>query len=154
MAIAAAGSLYAGYSGYESSKKEASLQKAQGEEATREASVNAANEAYNQTQMVEKQRLAFLANGVSLEGSPSMVLASSKAYGQQQVNEILRQGQARAGLAYGEAAITQQKGTAALLSGITGAAGDIYKLNPGSPTGGSSAYANLMASNQNEGITG
>ena len=126
-AVGAVGSIYSGISGMQASNQEASLQRQQGDEAVREAQINAANEAHNQTQAVQRQRLAFLANGVSLEGSPSMVLASSKAYGQSQVDEILRQGSAKAALSYGEAQITQNKGRTALIAGLLQGAGGLSK---------------------------
>ncbi len=113
--IAAAGSIYGGIEANKSANREASLQQQQGEIALEEAKINAGNEAFNQTHAVQNQRLAFLANGVSLEGSPSMVLESSKAYGQSQVDSILRQGQARKNLAYSEADITRNKGRTAMI---------------------------------------
>ena len=116
----AVGSMYSGFAANAAAGQEASLQREQGQVAEQEAQVNATNEAFNQTQAVERQRLAFLANGVSLEGSPTAVIAQSKAYGQQQVNAILAQGAARANLAYEEAGITEAKGRAALVSGGLG----------------------------------
>lgn len=119
VAFAGAGaSIAGGIGGMNSANQEANLQKQQGEIALQESQVNANNEAFNQTQQVQKQRLAFLANGVSLEGSPSLVLAQSKAYGQSQVNSILNQGAAQFNLAQESAAITQNKGRSALIGGI------------------------------------
>ena len=115
------GSMYGGFTAHAAAGQEAKLQEQQGQIAEQEAQVNATNEAFNQTQQVERQRIAFLANGVSLEGSPSMVIAASKDYGQRQVNAILAQGAARSNLAYEEASITLDKGRAALVSGGLGA---------------------------------
>lgn len=123
--VGAAGSIYGGIQADKSAKQEASLQREQGDIALQEAQVNASNEAYNQTQAVQRQRLAFLSNGVSLEGSPSMVLEQSKQYGQQQVDSILRQGAARKTLADRSATITENKGRSALVGGYMSAAGTI-----------------------------
>jgi hypothetical protein len=114
----AVSSIAGGIGGISAANQEAQLQKQQGNIALQESQVNANNEAFNETQAVEKQRLAFLANGVSLEGSPSMVLAQSKAYGQTQVNAILNQGAAQYNLAQQEAAITQNKGRSALIADV------------------------------------
>lgn len=124
VAFASAGaSIAGGIGGMTAANQEANLQKQQGEIALRESQVNANSEAFNQTQAVQKQRLAFLANGVSLEGSPSLVLAQSKEYGQTQVNSILNEGAAKFNLAQQEAAITRNKGRAALIGGIASVVG-------------------------------
>ena len=124
-AVQAAGSIYSGFAANSAAEQEAQLQRQQGDIAMQEAQINAKNEAYKQTQVVGRQRLAFLANGVSLEGSPSAVLEQSKEYGQSQVDAILRQGASRYALAQGEASITENKGRAALIGGFTQAAGGL-----------------------------
>lgn len=120
-------SVFGGISANKSAQEEAALQRRQGDIALAEANSNATNEAYNQTQFVQKQRLAFLANGVSLEGSPLKVLEASRSYGQQQVNSILDQGAASYDLAQRGAKITQNKGRAALISGLFDAVSGIGK---------------------------
>ena len=125
--VGAAGSLYAGISANSSARQEAALERQQGDIAMSEAQVNAKNEAFNQTQAVQNQRVAFLANGVTLEGSPAMVLEQSKEYGQSQVDAILRQGAAKKALSDAEATITQNKGRAALIGGILQAGSKGYQ---------------------------
>lgn len=142
IAFAGAGSSIAGgIGGISAANQEANLQKQQGDIALQESQINANNAAYNSTQQVENQRLAFLANGVSLEGSPTAVLAASKSYAQTQVNSILNEGAAKYNLAQEEAAQTKNKGRAALVAGIAqgvssaaGGAGKAYEagvFNPG-----------------------
>ena len=133
MAVAfAAASIYSAYSSVQSgiaqntaSKQEAELQREQGDIALAEARTNATNEAFNQNLAIGKQRLAFLSNGVTLEGSPAMVQAESQKYGQQQVQSLLDQGAARQKLATQEAIITRGKGRAALIAGISQAVGSV-----------------------------
>ena len=126
LALAGAGaSLYSGFAANSAARQEAALERQQGDIAASEAQVNAKNEAFNQTQAVQNQRLAFLANGVTLEGSPALVLEESKKYGQGQVDAILRQGAAKKALGYAEADISKNKGRAALIGGFTQAAGSI-----------------------------
>jgi hypothetical protein len=125
--LGAVATVYGGISGMIASNQEAALQRQQGQTAIQEAEINAKNEAWNQTQAVQNQRLAFLANGISLNGSPALVLAKSKEYGQSQVDAILAQGTARAKLAYGEAAITENKGRAALIGALASGAGKAYQ---------------------------
>jgi hypothetical protein len=135
-----------GIGGLAASNQEAELQKQQGAIALQESQVNANSAAFNETQAVQNQRLAFLANGVSLEGSPTQVLAASKSYAQTQVQSILNQGAAQYNLAQESAAITQNKGRSALIADIAQGAGTeasgIQKYiqgggtNKNTPTGG------------------
>jgi hypothetical protein len=128
LALAGAGaSIYSGLSANSAARQEAALERQQGNIAMSEAQVNAKNEAFNQTQAVQNQRVAFLANGVTLEGSPAMVLEQSKEYGQSQVDAILRQGAAKKALSDAEATITQNKGRAALIGGILQAGSKGYQ---------------------------
>lgn len=117
-AVSVGTSVYGGIQSNKAAKEEAAMQAQQGELAYQEAQVSATNEAFNQTQSVQRQKLAFLSSGVSLEGSPLMVLDQSRQYGQSQVDAILRQGSAQKSLADQEAKITKNKGRAALVSGI------------------------------------
>lgn len=114
-------SIAGGVGQMQAANKEAAFQQEQGAIALKESQVNADNAAFNLTQQVQNQRLAFLANGVSLEGSPTAVLAASKAYGQTQVNSILNQGAAQYNLAQKQAANTKNAGRAALIGGIASA---------------------------------
>jgi len=142
--VGAVGSIYSGFSARAAAGQEAGLQQEQGDIALQESKVNAANEAFNQTQAVQRQRLAFLANGISLEGSPSLVLEKSKEYGQSQVDAILRQGMARYNLAQSEARITQNKGRAAMIGGFMQAAGTVAQA------GGKAYQAGMLDSMGNK----
>lgn len=116
--FSAVSSIAGGISAQSTANQQAKLQEQQGGIELDEAKTNATNEAFNQTQAQEKQKLAFLANGVSLEGSPSAVLAQSKTYGQTQVDAILKQGAAQYNLAQENAAVTKNQGRAALIAGF------------------------------------
>ena len=148
--VGAVGSIYGGIAANSAAQSEAALQRQQGDIAVAEAKTNAQNEAYNQTQAVQRQRLAFLGNGVSLEGSPALVLAKSKEYGQSQVDAILTQGANRQSLAYGEAAITANKGRTALIGGLLQAGSKGYSsglfdgAGSGATGGGMSAIDELV----------
>lgn len=118
LAFGATSSVVGGFSANSAANQEAKLQQQQGGIALAEAQANAQNETFNQNQAVGKQRLAFLANGVTLEGSPSMVIDQSTKYGQQQVDSILKHGTAVDSLAIASAAQTRNQGRAALIGGI------------------------------------
>lgn len=118
LAFSAVSSVAGGISGQSAANQQAKLQEEQGGIALKEANTNATNEAYNQSQALGRQRLAFLANGVTLEGSPALVQEQSRQYGQQQVQSILDQGAAQYNLAQKNAAVTRNQGRAALIAGI------------------------------------
>lgn len=118
-AFGAVSSTIGGFSAMGAANTEAGLQKQQGALALSEAQTNAQNEAYNLTQQVENQKVSFLANGVTLEGSPSQVVQASQKYGQSQVNSILKQGASQDSLDILRANQTQNQGRAALIAGIS-----------------------------------
>lgn len=118
VAFSAISSITGGMAGQSSANAQAKLQEQQGGIALEEAKANATNEAYNQNLLLGKQRLAFLANGVSLEGSPTLVQKATQQYGQQQVDSILKQGAAQYDLAQRNAAVTRNQGRGALIAGL------------------------------------
>lgn len=143
-AFGAISSTIGGFSAMSASNKEAELQQQQGSIALSEAQTNAQNTAFNETQAVGRQQLAFLANGVSLEGSPSAVVKASTAYGQTQVQSILNQGAAQDKLDIAQATQTQNQGRAAFIAGISQAVGTtasgvgtLYKAGAFDPSLGS-----------------
>lgn len=122
-AFSAVSSIAGGISAQSAANQQAKLQEEQGGIALKESQINATNEAFNQNEAIGKQRLAFLANGVSLEGSPALVQAQSTKYGQQQVQSILDQGVANYNLAQRNAAVTKNQGRAALIAGLASGVG-------------------------------
>lgn len=131
--VSVGSSIAGGISAQSAANQNAKIQEQQGGVALAEAKANATNEAYNQNQFLGKQRLAFLANGVSLEGSPALVQAQTQKYGQQQVQSILNEGQAKYNLAQENAQVIKNQGRAALIAGLgqaaSSAASGAYQLN-------------------------
>lgn len=125
--VAIAGTAYAGYSSMQASNREAKLQKEQANIAAQEAQSNAEVEAYNQRQALNKQKLAFIKSGVSLEGSPLDVLENTRSWGQKSVDAILKSGASQYNLGMQRAANTQASGRAAMIGGVLGSAGTAAK---------------------------
>lgn len=125
--VSATSSIIGGVSANQAAGSEAALQRQEGAIANQQAQTNATNEAFNQNVAVGRQQISFLANGVSLEGSPSIVVNESTKYGQSQVDSILRQGAASKALADAQATQTQNQGRAALLAGIMQGVGSTAK---------------------------
>ena len=86
-----------------------------------------------------KQKLAYLASGVTLEGSPLLVMEETRRKGQENVNEILRAGEAEKTAAELEGRVMalqaksagRQAFTAGLIGGLTsgGNALNTYKAS-------------------------
>lgn len=98
----------------------------QGAESARVAQREAtfAQEEANSTRRAQK--VAYLKSGVSLEGSPLLVMEGTRARGNENVEEILRAGSAATGAAFTEGRIRAQNvkasGRQAFTQGLTGAA--------------------------------
>lgn len=112
------GSIYSGVQTNNSARREAKYIQQQGQIALEQSKKDAEIEAFNQRQAIGNQRLAFLANGVSLEGSPMLITQQSEKFGQQSVDAILAQGANQADLANHKAKIMKSEGRAALIGGI------------------------------------
>lgn len=124
-AISAGASIYGGYSANQSAKKEASAMEAQAQLVQQEADTEALSHAKDVRRFAANQSLAFLANGVSLAGSPLLAIQDTVNQGQEEVNSITRSGNARAKLYNTQAAIKRNEGRASFLSGLGSAAGQV-----------------------------
>ncbi len=123
--VGAGSSIAGGISADKASKKEANALNDQGALAQSEAEAEARRRATEVRQFQRRQKLAFLKNGVTLEGSPLLVLDETIATGQEEVDAIMRRGTAQAKYYRESAAITRSKGRAALIGGIGGAASTV-----------------------------
>ncbi len=95
---------------------------------TREAEL----ERRNIKDVTERQRLAYLASGVTLEGSPLLKLEETRRLGAENIEEIERSGEARAGAEIGEGRVVarqaESRGRQQLLQGLVGGAGSLSRL--------------------------
>ena len=123
MGVAAGGQIMAGQQQKKAYAQEADLQRQQAELAFEEAKREAQLTANDRRKFLATQKLAFIKNGVSLEGSPLLVLEDTRAQSQEEVNSIIKRGGAQYRLGMTQAAMTQQRGRAALTQGYIGAAG-------------------------------
>ncbi len=73
-----------------------------------------------------KQKLAYLASGVTLEGSPLLIMEETRRKGQENIDEILLSGKAEKNAALLEGRVTasqaKSRGREAFTSGLVGAA--------------------------------
>lgn len=120
--VSAGASIMGGISARSSANREAKALNEQAALAQNEATAEAQRRATEVRQFQRRQKLAFLKNGVTLEGSPLLILDETLTAGQEEVDAIMRRGTAQAKYYRESAAITKNKGRAALIGGIGGAA--------------------------------
>lgn len=128
--ISAVSSIFGGLQGQAEGENQASLAMSQaaarGVEQERLAQREAKMVADDAANTERKQKLAYLASGVTLEGSPLLIMEETRRKGAENVDEILSSGKAAsaAALAEGRVIASQAKsaGRQSFVSGLTGAA--------------------------------
>jgi hypothetical protein len=128
--VAAGASIYGGMEGRKAAKEQEGLAREQSAagaaEIMRQTGRTVDLENRNITQTVQQQELGYLASGVTLEGSPLLMMEETRRLGAENIEEIKKAGAAgsTARIAEGEATAKAAKasGRAALIGGITGAA--------------------------------
>lgn len=123
--VSAASKIVAGIQENNAAKAEANLLEQQGALQQEEAVAEAQRVANDRRKFRKKQKVAFLKNGITLAGSPLLVIEETRRESQLEVDAIVRRGRAQASLAFQQAAITRGGGRAALISGIFSAASTV-----------------------------
>ena len=121
-AISAVSSIAGGIAGNKAAKQEATLLDEQGRIAQSEAQAEAQRVANANRKFLKRQKLAFLKNGVTLEGSPLFTLETTLEEGQAEVDAVARRGAAQQRLFSQRASQTRSSGRTSFISGIGGAA--------------------------------
>ena len=116
--LSAFGKIIAGVQQNNAAKVEALLQEEQGRILQEEAVSEAQRVANDRRKFRKKQKVAFLKNGITLAGSPLLVIEETRRESQAEVDAIIRRGRAQVNLAFQQAALTRGGGRAALTSGI------------------------------------
>lgn len=121
MALSAAqglASIAGGFMGQSSYNKEAEMLRQQGDLALAEARRTAEQKAREVTEFQAAQGHRYVTSGVTIEGSPALVLERTRKLGQEEVDALIRQGEAQKRLAYMQADITRNKGRASMFAGV------------------------------------
>lgn len=132
--MAAAGSQIAGgISASDAANQQASLQEEQAKIALDESNQQATQKATERRKFLAEQRMAYVANGVSLAGTPGIVENDTFNEFQQEIDALRKSGAAQYGYAMKQAAVTKASGRAQLisgiLSGISSAGSTLYSVN-------------------------
>ena len=116
------------------SRREAKAQKKQGNLAAEEAELESQRQQEAGRRLQSKQSLAFLKSGVSLQGSPLLVLQDTERETNAQAASTRRAGSARRRLLRDSASNTKARGTAGVFKATGSAAYNVaLTKNDGSP---------------------
>lgn len=110
-----------GLFGARAASQESALIDEQASLAEQEAAYEAEQRARDVRKFQAKQESKYLASGVTLAGSPALVLEETRQLGQQEIDAIMRRGQAQAKLLRMKSKQTRSAGRAGILSSLLGA---------------------------------
>jgi hypothetical protein len=126
MAVAmGAGQIYQGMEANKAAKAQASQIEEQAQVARAESDRAAEQKSVERRRFLAEQRMAYLASGVSLEGTPMIVQGDTWNEFQQEIEAIRRSGAAQYGFAMQEATTARNTGRAQLVSGLLSGVGTI-----------------------------
>lgn len=112
-----------GFSSSNANRAEASALEQQADIALADAQILARQRAYDARRFQASQGSAYLNAGVTLEGTPVIVMEDTRAKAQEEVDAIMRRGYAQQNLYRTQAQMTRNKGRSSFISGILGAVG-------------------------------
>lgn len=128
--VSALGSLIGGAQSYKEGKQQAENAKAEaalrGQEEARIAAKEAKLERENVESTLKRQKLAYMSSGVSLEGSPLLVMEKTRERGAQNIDEIISSGASNVAAAQTEGRIkanqARSSGRREFMAGLSNAA--------------------------------
>lgn len=111
-----------GFSAMSASRNEAAMMNRQADLALQEAQAEAEQKRRQVMLFRESQAQGYNSSGVTLEGSPLVVLSDTVAQGNQEIAAILKRGKAMSDLYKAKASQTRSSGTSNLVSSLLGGA--------------------------------
>jgi len=120
-----AGQISSGIAANQAAQAQASLQEEQAQIALSESERTATQKATERRKFLAEQRMAFLANGISLTGTPGIVQAETFKEFQMEIDAIRKSGVAQFSLGKRQAAITRRTGRAQLTAGFLEGIGSV-----------------------------
>lgn len=117
--ISAVSTISAGFSADRAARQEAGMEEQQAQLQMQDAVTASRQKARDVLKTVARQSMQYAGSGVTLEGSPLLVLNETRQLGQEEINAIYNRGKAVMGLGYQKAAQVRNAGRNALFGGIT-----------------------------------
>jgi len=127
MAVSAISQVAGGVSSMMSASREAQYTEEQAKIAMQEGQLAAEQKAREVTSFQSSQAAIYAKSGFTLEGSPAIVLESTRRKGQEEVDAILKRAGAYSSLLKMRASQIRNAGRAAFLNGIAGAGASTLK---------------------------
>jgi hypothetical protein len=121
----AAGTLYSGYSDNQQGQEQKKMYEEQAQIARNEAETQATQEETARRKLLANQRMAYLANGVSLSGTPLVVGGETWSEYQTEIDALRKSGVAQANLLSQRGTLAANSGRAALISSVLSSAGTV-----------------------------
>jgi len=132
--VGAGSQIYQGFAANNEAKKIAGQQEEQARIALSEANRSADQKTVEQRKFLAEQRMAYLASGVTLDGTPGLVGEDTFVQFQQEIDAIRKSGAAQFKVGMLSAQNTKANGRAQLISGFLGSASTL--LSGASKAGG------------------
>ena len=117
-AAGAAGQIASGFAANQAAKAQAGQLEEQARIARQESETAATQKETERRKFLAEQRMAYLANGVDLSGTPGIVQADTFKEFQMEIDALRNSGVAKFGAYTREAATTRNSGRAAIVSGL------------------------------------
>lgn len=108
--------IFSGIEAQKAADAEASLQRQQGEILSLEANEEAARIERNAASLRKRQKILFLKSGVSLEGSPLLILEETQREAQKEADAVRKRGVSQFTLGRQRAKAASRRGRSALIS--------------------------------------
>ena len=119
--LSAGASIYGGIASKNAADDQAALLEEQARIQREETEAEANRKAEERRKFIASQKVAFLANGIGLAGTPLVVLEDTYKQYEEEISAIRRSGNAQAGLLERQAKTTKKSGKAELISGVLNA---------------------------------
>lgn len=130
-ALSVGSQIFGGFAEKDAADDQAALLEEQARIEREEAAAEADRKGEERRKFIAKQKVAFLANGIGLAGTPLVVLEDTYNQFEQEIQSIKKSGSAKAGLLEKEAKIKKKSGKAKLIGGVLGGAttiaGNVFK---------------------------
>ncbi len=128
-ALAVGGQLFSGVTSFLAGEAEAKAIEVQAEIAREESEEEARRLGKQFDRLIATQNVMFLKSGVTLSGSPLLILEETREEKEEQVEAQIRRGEAQFQLGLGEASRVSAFGRSSLIGSIFGAASAFHSLS-------------------------
>lgn len=132
-----ASALYSGYSANEQGKEQQSMYQAEAAQSRKEAAIAADEKSIERRRLMATQRMAYLANGATIVGTPAIVGQDTYNEYQKEINSIYDAGEAGAYKMERQGANAAASGRTKLVTSMMSAASTAYGAKTDSTSAGS-----------------